>query len=121
MAADTSGGYVAETLKMTAGMLIWALHLGVVYAVVAVACARGFADERIAGVGLVPLAVGGATIVALAAAGLVLASALRALRQTGPAPGERRFASTMAAAVAGLALVAIAWGGLPALLVPTCS
>ena len=116
---DAPARYVRDTLQMTAGMLIWAVHLGIVYGIAALACARRFAGATLAGVGVVPLAVSLATVVALAAAAVVLVLALRHEHRSWHGD-YRRFRDSMTAFVAGAALVAIAWSGLPALLVPAC-
>lgn len=107
--ADTPARYVVETLRMTAGMLIWAVHLGIVYAVVGLACARGHP-------GSMALFVGIATVAALAAAAVSLGYAVRDLRRR----RDASFRSGIAALVAGGAIIAIAWDGLPALIVPAC-
>lgn len=61
--------------------------------------------------------VGAVTLAALLAAAAVLVAALRQLGRGG---GSRRFSSALTAMVAGFGLVAIAWDGLPVLLVPAC-
>lgn len=63
---------------------------------------------------MVPLTVGAATVIASAATGAVLISALRGGEQD---PSTSRFLQRLALGLAVLALVAIAWNGLPALLV----
>ncbi|MGQ9368104.1 hypothetical protein [Azospirillum sp. ST 5-10] len=106
---------------MMAGLLIWAAHLAVVYAFTALGCARGFAGATLFGIGLVPAGVALATLLALAAAGLV---AVRAWRGPWPAAGASGeaggFVRWMTAAFAGLSWLAILWIGLPALQVPAC-
>ena len=51
-------GFVATTLRMTAGIIVWAVHFAAIYGYAALACARGFAVP-------VPAVVGIATILAL--------------------------------------------------------
>lgn len=84
---------------MAAAFLVWSAHLAVVYGVAALGCARGFSPVW---------AVGAATALAAAALAALLSRALWR-GEDGPAAGA-----------AGLALVAVAWGGLPALIVPAC-
>lgn len=106
---------------MMAAFLLWAAHFTAVYSLNGVACARGLDAMRILGFPLVPFAVTGLTLAALAAAAWIL---MRALLGRGPAAGARedprRFIRWFTAGAAGAALVAILWVGLPALQVPAC-
>jgi hypothetical protein len=120
---EASSRYVAETLRMLAGLLIWAAHLTVIYGITALACARRFDDVRVLGIGIVPLTIAIATLIAMLATGLVLWLAVRDLGEIGRTPqgeGTRRFFSFTTATVAGLSMVAIAWQGLPVLMIPPC-
>lgn len=110
-----------------AGLIVWALHFGAIYAMAAYVCARGLQEERILGFRLVPALVLGATVVALLAAGFVLLRALLRLRHdtirlSGEA-GEHdpQFLTWFGAAAALLAIVAILYQGVPTLLVPPCT
>jgi uncharacterized protein involved in cysteine biosynthesis len=122
---QSSSRLTVEMLRMFAGLLIWAAHFGVIYGVTALVCARRLADVAILGLGLVPFTIAIATLIALLAAGLVLALAVGDLRAARHAPERdqtRVFLSYMTATVAGLAIVAIAWDALPALIVvPACA
>lgn len=114
--------FIAKSLFMLAGLLIWAAHFAVIYAFNALACARGFAASMLFGLSVVPLGIAFATVVALAATLWVL---VQAARWQAPISGERADASSAfirytAIAVGLLSLVAIAWNGLPALIVPPC-
>lgn len=114
---------ISKIFFLLAGLLIWAGHFGAVYAFNATACARAFAGLALWGVGIVPAVVGVLTLAALAAdiAVLVLAQAGRGpgiAGATDPATAEFWRFATMA--LAGLSLVAVAWAGLPALVVPPC-
>ncbi|MGH8078325.1 MAG: hypothetical protein ACREPE_13500 [Lysobacter sp.] len=99
---------------ISAGLLIWAADFLFIYVFVALACARGFDDAIVFGIGVVPLAVGVATAIASAVTSAVLISALRGAEH---GPSTSRFLQRLALGLAVLALVAIAWNGLPALLV----
>jgi len=99
---------------ISAGLLIWAADFLFLYVFAALACARGFDDAIVLGIGAVPLAVGVATTIASAVTGAVLISALRGDEQ---GPSSSRFLQRLALGLAVLALVAIVWNGLPALLV----
>jgi hypothetical protein len=90
-------------LRISLGVALWALHFTLIYGFTALACARGFGASA-------PWFVGGATAVAAAAAIAIIATHL-----------SPEFTRWMTAAVAGLALVAIAWEGLSAFMVPACA
>lgn len=97
--------FTRSALLMSAGVLCWALHFAAIYGFTGVACARGFTHA-------VPWAVGAITLVACAGAAVVMRIALRR---------RESFEHWLAAALAGAALIAIAWEALPALLVPACA
>jgi hypothetical protein len=99
-------------LRMLSGALIWAVHFMAIYGFTALACARGFAAAQWLGIGVVAWAIGAATLVALVAIAAVIAST-----RTAPVIG---FTEWITAGVAALAMVAIAWEALPAIMVPAC-
>jgi len=90
-------------LRISLGVVLWAVHFTVIYGFTALACARGFG-------GAAPWVVGVATAAAGAAAIAIIVTHL-----------SSEFTRWMTAAVAGLALLAIVWEGLPALIVPVCA
>jgi hypothetical protein len=90
-------------LRISLGIGVWALHFTLIYGFTALACARGFGAAA-------PWVVGVATVIAAAAAVAIIVTHLAA-----------EFTSWMTAAVAGFALLAIVWEGLPALMVPICA
>ena len=104
--------------SVLAGLLIWAAHFLVIYGVSGLACTGRFGDARVVGLGIAKLTIGAATVLALLAAATVLVWALRWRRRT--VGGSLLFLRWMAAMIAVLALIAIAWDGLPVLLVPGC-
>lgn len=108
---------------MAAGMIAWAAQFTVIYAVTAVACARGYADLRLLGFGMVPATIVVTTLAALAVTGVVLAGALasqpRMSAQT--ANPIDRFLNYATILISGVSLVAIAWTGLPSLILPACA
>src|SRR3546814_3504695 len=114
----------ASAIGAFSGFLFLRGHFLAILAFAALACARGFADARLFGVGLVPLVIGAATILAaLAAASVLMLAILGPHRRTagrGGAPAHLHFLRWMAALVAGLSLVAIVWSGLPVLFGPAC-
>jgi hypothetical protein len=116
-------GFVGKMLFMTGGLLVWAAHFTLIYGFNAVACARGFAGERVLGFGVVPFVIGAATVVALATTLAILMSAGlpigRQWQETEQDDGEK-FLRYGAAVVAMLSLVAIAWNAVPAFIVRSC-
>lgn len=103
------------------GFLIWAAHLLIVYVVEALACARGFADLRLLGLGVVPLTTAVATAAAVLAVGAIL---LATARPGGGGPDRfsaAPFLRRLTAIVAGLSLVGILWDALPVLMVAPCT
>ena len=94
---------LATMLRMSSGVIVWALHFAVIYGFTALACARGFGATA-------PWAVGAVTLVAAALAAVIMAKNF-----------SREFTRWMSAAVAAAALVAILWEGLSAFMVPACA
>lgn len=116
------GRPISSLVLATGGLIAWAAQFTVIYGVAAVACARGYAGESLFGIGLVPLTILAATVIALAATGLVVMKAARDRKRM----DERvhptdRFLNTTTLLVGGLSLVTILWHGLPALIVPACA
>lgn len=115
--------FIRKSLFMIGGLLIWGAHLGLVYTFNALACARDFARLEVLGTGIVPLTVGGVTVIALAATLFVL---MLAFWRKGPVAASRDsrpvndFMRYTTITIAGLSLVAIAWNGIPAFLIPPC-
>lgn len=112
--------FAGVTGIVLAGLLIWAAHFTVIYGFTGLACARRFAQEPVLGVDLVDIAVIGATIVALAAAGAVAVQAYRLAKTSPSEEGSIPFLRWTAAASALLAMVAIAWEALPAIFISGC-
>lgn len=107
-----SRAFSTATLRMFSGVIIWAVHFTAIYGFTALACARGFAALQWLGIGIVPWAIGGATLLAATATLTILVAAVRTARDS--------FESWMTAGVAALALIAILWETLPVLMVPVC-
>jgi hypothetical protein len=112
---------MARLLWMTSGLVFWAAQFTIIYGITAVACARGWWEIPLLGLDLVRVSVAAATLLALAATAVVL---WRASRARGRGPDEEpseRFVKSVTIWVCALALVAIVYNGLPALILPACS
>jgi hypothetical protein len=115
--------FIRKSLFAMGGLLVWAAHFSLIYTFNALACARQSASTQVWGVGLVPSVVVGLTLIALACA---LAILLLALWRKGPArfwQADRQvdeFMRYTAIGIAALSLLAIAWSGVPALVVSPC-
>lgn len=96
--------FVARSLWISAGVIVWALHFAAIYGFTALACARGFE-------GPVPSMIG---IAGLVAAAIAVAIVVRGWR------GRERFEHWLSASIAGFALVAIVFETIPALAVSPC-
>lgn len=120
MAADRALWRVVPPMT---GLMAWVIQFTVIYGVTAFACARGYADLRLLGFGLVPAVIVAATLVALAVTAVVLTGALarrpRLVAET--AHANDRFLNYTTILISGLSLVAIAWTGLPSLILPACA
>lgn len=111
-----------EVLRNAAGLALWALHFGLIYAINAHACERGLAGARLLGLPWVPALVGLATLAALLPLMLLLRSAVAGLG--GPrlegGEAEPRFTRWFAAAITSYAILAVLFQAAPALVVPAC-
>ena len=64
MSATAETGFAHRLLLASAGLLVWGAHFLFVYVFTALACARAFADLRLIGIGIVPMAILAATAAA---------------------------------------------------------
>jgi hypothetical protein len=109
---------IVRLLGMLSGFLLWGAQFTVVYMISSIVCAKGHAAPVILGFDIGSLGVIVTTLVSLLATGLVLA-----VVQYRPGPivsPADRFLHQGTVLIAGTSLFAIAWTGLPALMVPTC-
>ncbi|MDQ4135958.1 MAG: hypothetical protein M3158_07240 [Pseudomonadota bacterium] len=111
---------MARLFWMTSGFVFWTAQFTVIYAVTAVACARGWWRISLLGLDLVRAGIAVATLLALAATALVFWRAF-ARGRNADEEASARFVETVTLWVCGLSLVAIAYNGLPALILPACS
>jgi hypothetical protein len=96
--------FTAAALRISSGVMVWAVHFAVLYGVTALACARGFPQA-------VPWTIALATALAAAAALAIIVAGYRR---------RAEFIAWLSAAVAAFALLAIVFESL-ALLVPACA
>lgn len=113
---------VLGVLLSAAGLVVWAGHFTLVYAVTALACERGLLGRSLFGLPLVPALVGLATLLALALLVLLLRPALAGLGTplTEGGEAEPRFTRWFAASTTLLATLAVVFEAVPALLLPGC-
>jgi hypothetical protein len=113
--------FARATLLVTAGLLVWAANFLFIYVFAALACARGYAHETVFGIGIVSFASTGSTVIAAAASCAVMTAGMRrADAGRGVLPDEASasmFLGRLAVTVTMLALIAIAFTGLPGWLV----
>jgi hypothetical protein len=117
-------GFHVKLVFLLSGLLIWVLHFLFVYGLNGLACARGFGGNIAWGVGVVPLVVVAATVIAVLLEVWVLAVAF-----AGGGPGingeadrsVREFWRFTTATIAGLSLIAVVWTGLPAFFIDPCT
>jgi thiosulfate reductase cytochrome b subunit len=111
--------FVRWALYLGSGLLIWVAQFLFSYVLAALACARGFADESLAGMGVVPLGVSVASLIAIAGCGGVMYQALARSRRAG-GDETARFLHFVAGAVAAFALTGIGWTALAGALPLQC-
>jgi hypothetical protein len=96
--------FLPAALRISAGVIVWALHFASLYGFNALACARGFP-------GAVPWVTGAATLAALAGTAWLL---IREGRREG-------FEGWLAFSIAAVVLVAILFQTAPLLIVSPCA
>lgn len=96
--------FPAITVRIGAGVAVWALHFAAIYAAAALACAR---DQPAV---VMPVA----SAVTLVAVVVLMSIAWRGWAR------RARFDYWMSATVAGLALLAVTWEAVPVLLLLPC-
>jgi hypothetical protein len=118
-AHDRGRNFFREMLVMTAGPLLWIVHLIVLWGVTEFYCTRvpawGPGGERLIGAFAVAI-----TLAALAASAWLLWRSWRRLGAT-ESLAARRFVAWVTSALWGFALIAITWTALPLLLAPSCT
>ena len=120
--------------SLIAGPLVWAAHFLSLYVFTAIACAQGFFEDELFGLGVVPV-VGGA--ITLAAVLLILDALVLSWRRwrgrpfdgeapplpphdSNDVPSRRRFMAYAGLLLSGIALIATIWETLPILFFASC-
>ena len=111
----------AQLFWMTSGFVFWAAQFTIIYGITGVACARGWYHFALLGLDVVRASIASATALALAATALVFWRAFSARGRSAHNDPSERFVETVTLWVCGLSLVAIAYSGLPAVILPACS
>lgn len=117
-------GFARKLSFFLTGFLVWAAHLGIVYGLNGLACARGFATQAVAGTSLVAIGVVAVTAIAALA---ILAVMVMAMAGRGPGISHEADESLRAfwrygtIAIALLGVIAVLWGGLPAFIIRPCA
>ncbi len=114
---------LAQIIVMLGGLLAWAVQFTIIYGVTSVSCALEAADQTILGFRLIPAIIALVTLGALLVTAGNLALAVAQYRQSSLGPGSETdiFLSYSAILISGFSLVAIAWHGVPAFILPSCS
>jgi hypothetical protein len=107
-----SDHFFSRATRASLPLLIWGAHFAFAYIVAASQCTPG----ALRAAGPNPWLLGGATLLSMAACVWVGALAGKRLRQ-----GSDEFVDYVGAASAVLAVVAVAWTGIPVLLVIGCA
>ena len=112
MWSQADGDFGATALRMSAGVIIWAVHFAVIYGYTGLACARRFGESGDTWLVLVPWVIGVATAAGVLAAAAFIAPALRASRE--------QFVERVSGGVAAFALLAMTLEAITVLWVPVC-
>ena len=107
-----SASFLATSLRMSAGIIIWAVHFAAVYGYTGLACARRFGTSGETWIALVPWVVGVSTVVGVLLAIAFIAPAVRATRH--------EFVNWISGWVAAFAVLAMILEGIAILWVPVC-
>jgi hypothetical protein len=105
--------FIAAALRMCAGILVWAAHFAILYGFTGLACARRLEESGAVWVGLIPWVIGLATVIAAAAAAVLLVPVVRA-------PSKTPFVEWVSGWTAAFALVAILLEAAAVFWVPWC-
>lgn len=114
-------------LGMTGGFIVWSIYFVAVYAGLSIGCVAGWDRTAVLGMNALQLILALLTLTALlltAGYGWQNLKAARRAAFSGSVPPERahrRFIASLAAALAGLALISTVWVGAPILVLAPCA
>jgi len=106
---------ITALIVALAGLIAWALHFGLIYAIATLACLRPKSVASAFDLRLVSIAM---TAILISAAGLYIVRRLRS--DSAWSFDSRNFLHVVTLAAGLLALVAVIWVTLPALIIPDC-
>ena len=112
--------FANTSLRIGAGLLIWAAHFSAVYVYAAMVCARGDPDAQWFGISATRLNIGLMTLVAVSALGYALWQSLRGEWREDAVAAEQPFIAWLSAAIALFGLLAVLWAAMPAIWVALC-
>ena len=112
MPATDSASFTITSLRISAGIIIWAVHFAIIYGYTGLACARRFDAFGEIWIAAVPWVVGISTALGVLLAVVFVAPAVRATR--------RAFVEWMSGWVAAFAVLAMILEGIAILWVPVC-
>lgn len=113
--------FAITSLRIGAGLLIWAAHFAAVYVYAALVCARGDSASQWFGVSTARLNIGLMTLVAASALGYALWQSLRGRWREDAMNAEQPFIAWLSAAIALFGLLAVLWTAMPAIWVALCT
>lgn len=113
-------GFATLSLRIGAGLLIWAAHFISIYVYSALLCVRDAAHLRWLGIALPQLGVTLMTLIALIALGAVIKAALVGRWRQEAARAEQPFIAWLSAASAGFGTLGVLWCALPAVWLQAC-
>ena len=117
-AAQISTGSIKELAFALTGPVLWAAHFFAVYMTEALLCNGGTSSPAVGVVRPIGVTL---TVIAITALGVLVTWQALPLRR--PQRGDSRnahFLREISIALAAIALLAVIWGGLPAMLLPAC-
>jgi hypothetical protein len=112
--------FARNSLRMGAGLLVWAAHFAAIYIYVALLCARGMAQTVWLGLPLPQAGVALLTLTALAALIGIFKAAFSGRWYREAMAAHQPFISWLAVASAGFGLLGVLWCAFPALWVSAC-
>jgi hypothetical protein len=112
MWSQADDDFGATALRMSAGVIIWAVHFAVIYGFTGLACARRFGASGETWLTLVPWVIAVATAAGVLAAAVFIPPAVRANRE--------QFVEWVSGWVAAFAVLAMVLEAITVLWVPVC-